>query len=54
VYTSSRAWAPVVVITSASIPIISFVLLHSQLWVDTFLSTYKSKFLFRPYKHRLF
>ncbi|XP_062161761.1 uncharacterized protein LOC133868774 isoform X2 [Alnus glutinosa] len=54
VYTSSRPWAPVVVITSASIPIISFVLLHSQLWVDTFLSTYKSKFLFRPYKHRLF
>ncbi|XP_062162521.1 ankyrin repeat-containing protein NPR4-like [Alnus glutinosa] len=54
VYTSARAWAPVVVITSAIIPIISFVLLHGQLWIDTFLSTYKSKFIFRPYKNRLF
>ena len=54
VYTNTRAWAPVVVITSACIPIISFVLLHCQLWVDTFLSTYKCRFLFRPYKSRLF
>jgi len=53
-YNSARAWASVVVITSASIPVTSFVLLHRKLWVDTFLSTYKSGFLFRPYKHRLF
>jgi magnesium-transporting ATPase (P-type) len=54
VYTSARAWASVVVITSACIPIISFILLHHKVWADTFLSTYKSRFLFRPYKHRLF
>ncbi|XP_059438691.1 ankyrin repeat-containing protein ITN1-like isoform X2 [Corylus avellana] len=54
VYTSTRAWAPIVVVASASIPITSFVLLHLKLWVDTFLSTYKSRFLFQPYKHRLF
>ncbi|XP_059440137.1 ankyrin repeat-containing protein ITN1-like [Corylus avellana] len=54
VYTSTRAWAPTVVVASASIPITSFVLLHLKLWVDIFLSTYKSRFLFQPYKHRLF
>jgi hypothetical protein len=53
-YNSARAWASVVVITSASIPVTLFVLLHRKLWVDTFLSTYMSRFLFRPYKHRLF
>jgi len=54
VYTSASAWVPTVVITSASIPITMFVLLHRKLWVDTLLSTYKSRFLFRPNKHRLF
>jgi hypothetical protein len=54
VYTSIRAWAPVGVITSASIPITSFVLLHHKLWVDIILSTYNSRFLFRPNEFRLF
>jgi hypothetical protein len=57
VYTSASASARIsaaVVITSASIPITLFVLLHHKLWVDTLSSTYKSRFLFRPNKHRLF
>jgi hypothetical protein len=54
VYKSVKAWAPIVVITLASIPIIWFVLLHYKLWVDTFLSTYNSRFLFRPNQHKLF
>jgi hypothetical protein len=55
VYTSASARiSAAVVITSASIPITLFVLLHHKLWVDTLSSTYKSRFLFRPNKHRLF
>jgi hypothetical protein len=54
VYSNARAWVPVVVITSTIVPVASFVVLHHKLWVDTFLSTYKSRFLFRPYKRRLF
>ncbi|XP_059440287.1 ankyrin repeat-containing protein ITN1-like isoform X1 [Corylus avellana] len=54
VYSNARAWVPVVVITSVTIPLTSFVVLHHTLWVDTFLSTYKSRFLFRPNKRKLF
>jgi hypothetical protein len=53
VFSSAGAWVPFFVITLASIPVALFVWLHLTLWVDTFLSTYKSRFLFRPYKHRL-
>jgi hypothetical protein len=53
-YTNARAWTWYVVIILASIPIILLALLHCKLWVDTFGSTYKSRFLFRPNKHRLF
>ena len=54
VYKNVKAWAPIVVITLASIPIIWSVLLHHKLWVDTLLSTYNSRFLFRPNQHILF
>jgi hypothetical protein len=54
VYRNVRAWVPVVVITSVAVPVTSFVVLHHKLWVDTFLSTYKSRFLFRPNKRRIF
>ncbi|XP_062160590.1 ankyrin repeat-containing protein ITN1-like [Alnus glutinosa] len=54
VFSSAGGWVPFVVITLASIPIALFVWLHLTRWVDTFLSAYKSRFLFRPYKHRLF
>jgi hypothetical protein len=54
VFSSAGAWVPFVVITLASIPVALFVQLHRTLCVDTFLSIYKSRFLFRPYKHRLF
>jgi hypothetical protein len=54
VFSSAGAWVPFVVITLASIPVALFVKLHLTLWVDTLLSTCKSRFLFRPYKYRLF
>ncbi|XP_062160463.1 ankyrin repeat-containing protein NPR4-like isoform X2 [Alnus glutinosa] len=54
VYSSVKAWVPFVVITLVGIPVVLFVWLHHELWVDTFLSTYKSRFLFRPSKRRLF
>ena len=54
VYKSASARIPILVITFACIPIILFGLLHFKLWVDIFLSTNRSRFLFRPYEHRLF
>jgi len=54
VYSSVGAWVPFVVITLVGIPVALFVRLHHKLWVDTLLSTYKSRFLFRPFKRRLF
>ena len=53
-YTGGWVWTACVVIISASIPIIFFGLLHYKIWVDTFRSTFTSRFLFRPHKHRLF
>ncbi|XP_059438662.1 ankyrin repeat-containing protein NPR4-like isoform X2 [Corylus avellana] len=53
-YYSEVAWVPIILIASASIPVTLFVLLHYQLWVDILRSTYSSKFLFRPHKHKLF
>ena len=49
-------WPPIVIviIVSAFVPIIAFVLLHYQLWVDIMLSAYWSGFLFKPSKPRIF
>ncbi|XP_059436326.1 ankyrin repeat-containing protein NPR4-like [Corylus avellana] len=54
VYYSEVAWVPIVIITSAGVPVTLFVGLHFQLWADIIRSTYWSRFLFRPHKHRLF
>jgi len=53
VYDSARAWAPVVVIALASIPITSSVVLHNKFGL-IHSSQHMSRFIFRPYKHRLF
>lgn len=47
-------WIPFVIIASASVPVIMFVLLHYDLWLDVIGSTYGSKFLFQPRKDGLF
>ncbi|XP_059436334.1 uncharacterized protein LOC132169295 [Corylus avellana] len=54
VYYSKVAWVPIVIIASAGVPVTLFVGLHFQLWADIIRSTYWSRFLFRPHKHRLF
>jgi hypothetical protein len=59
VYNNKITWAPVVIITAASIPVTFFFLLHYTLWADTFISTFstfRSRFFFRPWplNHRLF
>jgi hypothetical protein len=54
VYHNKTAWVPIVIIASAGVPVISFVLLHCRLWVDIFLSTFFSRFTFQTCKRRLF
>lgn len=53
-YESEFPNVPIVIISLAGIPVTLFFVLHYRLWVDTFRSTYVSRFLFRPHKHRLF
>ncbi|KAF5475326.1 hypothetical protein F2P56_007139 [Juglans regia] len=45
---------PIVIASLTGVPIIFFVLLHYELWIDIMRSTYGSRFLFRSYKRRLF
>ena len=54
VFKSEMPWLPIGIIALAFVPIIEFVLLHYQLWVDIMRSTYWSRFLFKPSKHRIF
>ncbi|XP_062162204.1 uncharacterized protein LOC133869263 [Alnus glutinosa] len=54
VYDSEMSWVPIVILASAGFPVTLFVVLHYQLWADIFRSTYSSRFLFRPYKRKLF
>jgi hypothetical protein len=54
VYYSKAAWAPIVIIVLATIPLTLFVLAHFQLWVDTIHSTYWSRFIFRSHKRKIF
>lgn len=53
-YKSKTAWVPTIIIASAGVPIILFVVLHHDLWIDIIRSTYWSRSLFRPPKQRLF
>ena len=48
VFKSEMASLPIVIIALASVPIILFVRLHYQFWVDIIRSTYSSRFLFGP------
>ncbi|XP_075672441.1 uncharacterized protein LOC142641992 isoform X3 [Castanea sativa] len=45
---SEMASIPIVIFASASVPIILFVRLHYQFWVDIIRSTFSSRFLFGP------
>ena len=48
VFKSEMASLPIVIIALASVPIILFVRIHYQFWVDIIRSTYSSRFLFGP------
>ncbi|KAF3962046.1 hypothetical protein CMV_013399 [Castanea mollissima] len=48
VFKSEMTSLPIVIIALAGVPIILFVLLRYQLWVDISRSTFLSRFLFRP------
>ncbi|KAM3742106.1 hypothetical protein ACB098_07G045800 [Castanea mollissima] len=48
VFKSEMASTPIVIFASASVPIILFVRLHYQFWVDIIRSTFSSRFLFGP------
>ncbi|XP_075673096.1 uncharacterized protein LOC142642590 isoform X2 [Castanea sativa] len=48
VFKSEMASIPIVIFASASVPIILFVGLHYQFWVDIIRSTFSSRFLFGP------
>ena len=52
VFKSETTSLPTVIIALAGVPIILFVLLHYQLWVDIIRSTFLSRFLFKPRKNR--
>ena len=54
VFKSEMTRLPIVIIALAGYPILLFVSLHYELWVDIIRSTYLSRFLFRPRKNRLF
>ena len=54
VFKSEMTRLPIVIIALAGFPILLFVSLHYELWVDIIRSTYLSRFLFRPRKNRLF
>ncbi|KAK9989390.1 hypothetical protein SO802_029629 [Lithocarpus litseifolius] len=45
---------PIVIVSLACVIVALFAWQHFQLWADTIRSTYWSRFLFRPLKHRLY
>ncbi|XP_019267035.1 PREDICTED: uncharacterized protein LOC109244405 isoform X2 [Nicotiana attenuata] len=54
VYNNHMAWQPKLIAAISGVPIALFGCLHYKLWWDTVKSTYWSKFLFKPGKHRLY
>ncbi|KAB1200191.1 hypothetical protein CJ030_MR0G007882 [Morella rubra] len=54
VYQSKTIKIPIFITALASVPIILFVLLHYELWLDIIRSAYLSRFLFWQRKRRLF
>ena len=45
---------PIVIVSLACVIVALFAWQHFHLWADTIRSTYWSRFLFRPFKHRLY
>jgi hypothetical protein len=54
IYDHSYFWVPIVIAVLACVPVTLFAFQHFHLWADTIRSTYWSRFLFRPFKHRLY
>ncbi|KAJ8545184.1 hypothetical protein K7X08_017767 [Anisodus acutangulus] len=54
VYNYHRAYEPKLIAAFAGVPVALFAILQYRLWLDTAKSTYLSKFLFRPGKHRIY
>ena len=54
IYDHSYFWVPIVIAVLACVPITLFAFQHFHLWADTIRSTYWSRLLFRPFKHRLY
>ncbi|KAK4564341.1 hypothetical protein RGQ29_006420 [Quercus rubra] len=47
-------WVPILIVFLACATVTLFAWQHFHLWADTIRSTYWSRFLFRPFKHRLY
>ncbi|XP_050261946.1 ankyrin repeat-containing protein ITN1-like isoform X3 [Quercus robur] len=47
-------WVPILIVFLACATVSLFAWQHFHLWADTIRSTYWSRFLFRPFKHRLY
>ncbi|KAK4347510.1 hypothetical protein RND71_033849 [Anisodus tanguticus] len=54
VYNYHRAYEPKLIAAFAGVPVALFAILQYRLWLDTAKSTYLSRFLFRPGKHRIY
>ena len=54
IYDHSYFWVRIVIVVLACVPVTLFAFQHFHLWADTIRSTYWSRFLFRPFKHRLY
>ena len=54
IYDHKCDWVPIVIASLACVIVGLFAWQHFHLWADTIRSTYWSRFLFRPFKHRLY
>ncbi|XP_050261991.1 ankyrin repeat-containing protein At5g02620-like isoform X6 [Quercus robur] len=54
IYDHKLHWVPIVIVSLACVIVALFAWQHFHLWADTIRSTYWSRFLFRPFKHRLY
>ncbi|XP_030942224.1 ankyrin repeat-containing protein ITN1-like isoform X3 [Quercus lobata] len=53
IYDHKHVWVPILIEFLACATVTLFAWQHFHLWADTVRSTYWSRFLFRPFKHRL-
>ncbi|KAM3694316.1 hypothetical protein ACJW31_07G048900 [Castanea mollissima] len=54
IYDHKFEWVPIVIVSLACVIVALFAWQHFHLWADTIRSTYWSRYLFRPFKHRLY